>query len=69
MFDIEPGRIEQMIEVGIKRVQVLGSGEKDCDACSALSDKIFPVQSPPLLPPEDCRCVPWCRSNLIAVEG
>jgi hypothetical protein len=60
LFDLEEerSRLNQMIEAGIERVQVLGSGNKDCKACSALSDKIFSVLSLPTLPPENCRCVP-----------
>ena len=68
IFDIEPDRLDQMIKAGITRVQVLVSREKDCKVCSALPDKIFSIQSPPVLPPEGCRCRPWCKLILIAVE-
>jgi hypothetical protein len=70
MFDFEPDafRIKQMSEAGITRVKVLGSGGEDCEACRALTNKVFAIESLPALPPENCRCVPWCRLIFVASE-
>ena|SRR5579871_2712895 len=61
MFDIEPSRLDEMISAGIETVEILGSGQYDCTACSALAGKVYPIVAPPILPPADCECVPWCR--------
>ncbi len=68
MLDVDPERIDEFIQAGVKQVRVLGSGNRDCPACSALADKIFSITSPPVLPPQGCRCVPWCRLVLAAVQ-
>ncbi len=68
MLDVDPERIDEFIEAGVKRVRVLGSGSQDCYVCAALADKTFPIGRSPLLPPEGCRCVPWCRLVLAAVQ-
>ena len=68
MLDVDPDRLDQMIKEGVKRVRVFGSGGKDCHACSVLGDKVFPIESPPVLPPATCRCVPWCRLVLAPVQ-
>jgi len=61
MLDVDPERIDEFIEAGIKHVRVLGSGNRDCPACAALADKVFPIAAHPVLPPQGCRCLPWCR--------
>ena len=63
----DPDRLDEFAKAGVKRVRILGSGEKDCPACAALADQIFPIDAPPVLPPERCWCVPWCRLILVAV--
>jgi hypothetical protein len=68
MFDIEPSRLQDMAAAGIEKVGVLGSGQGDCPACSALVGKEFPISAVPNLPPVDCMCVPWCRLLFIATE-
>jgi len=68
MLDIDPDRLEQFIKEGVKKVRVQSSGPKDCRACTALADKIFPIDKPPELPPVGCTCVPWCRLVLSPVK-
>jgi hypothetical protein len=67
MEDFYPSKekLEQMRESGITKVTILGSGE-DCPACHSLQQTIYPIDEPPMLPPEGCKCVPWCRCEVVA---
>jgi len=66
IFDMQPSSVEAMKAAGIKKVQILGSGFKDCPACRGLQKKSYPIDEVPALPPTDCTCVPWCRCDVIA---
>lgn len=68
MFDIEPSRLNEMASAGIEKIEVLGSRQDDCAACSALAGKSFPIAGAPDLPPGGCECVPWCRLTIGATE-
>ena len=68
IFDIEPGRTEDMKAAGITKVKILGSGSDDCPACKALEGRVYPIDDIPTLPPAHCTCNPWCRSIAIATE-
>jgi hypothetical protein len=68
-FDDQPDRVGQMKAVGIKITKVLGADASDCPVCKALQEKVFAVKETPVLPPEGCTCVPWCRCIVIAETG
>jgi hypothetical protein len=68
MFDIEPSRLDEMTATGIQKVQLLGSGQEDCAACTQIIGEIYPISASPALPPPNCACVPWCRLMIIAAE-
>jgi hypothetical protein len=59
-------RLASMKMAGIKRVEVLGSGD-DCEACHALIGRYFALVDAPQLPPAGCICRPHCRCIIIAV--
>jgi hypothetical protein len=60
-------RIQQMKEAGITRVKILGSGTKeDCPVCRSLCKETYPIDNVPMLPPEGCTCIPWCRLIVVA---
>jgi len=61
-------RLDQMRDVGIKRVKVIGSGLDDCDACRKLTGQLYATENAPQLPPKDCTCTPWCRCTIAATE-
>ena len=68
MEDFKPNtqdKLKQMAEIGIRSVGILGTIE-DCAACLALTIGVYPIDQVPMLPPEDCKCVPWCRLTVIA---
>ncbi len=68
MLDIDPDKIDEFLKAGVKEVKVIGSDGNECTACFHLVDKIFPVSRQPVLPPVDCRCVPWCRLVIAPVQ-
>jgi hypothetical protein len=68
MFDIEPGRLDQMASAGIERVKVSSSNEKECSACSGIAGKVYAITAAPVLPPAGCACVPWCRLVIAATS-
>lgn len=69
LFDYHPNRIESMVEAGIEYIEVIGSGVgDDCLTCKSLHGVVFPIGEIPKLPPDDCSCIPWCRSLYIASE-
>jgi hypothetical protein len=62
-------RIDRMRSADIKWVKWLTARNGlDCEACAALDEKIFPIEAPPIVPPSNCRCDPWCKCVLIAVD-
>jgi hypothetical protein len=65
IFDIEPCRISEMKSAEVLNVKILGSGD-DCPSCKTLEGTVYPIDEVPALPPVDCRCVPWCRSMVVA---
>ena len=67
MFDIDPLRTEEMRKAQIKMVKIVGTRE-DCPACKELAGKLYEIDEVPELPPQDCVCVPWCRTNVVALE-
>jgi len=67
MFDIDPLRTEELRQAHIRKVQIVGTSE-DCPACQELAGKSYGIDEIPELPPRDCVCLPWCRSNVVAVE-
>ena len=67
MFDIDPLRTEEMRQAQVLKVQIVGTRD-DCPACQELAGKSYAIDELPELPPRDCACVPWCRSNVVAAE-
>jgi hypothetical protein len=68
MLDIDPDNLDKFLEAGVKEIKILGSGGKDCFACSKLVDKVYPISKQPVLPPITCRCFPWCRLVVAPVQ-
>jgi hypothetical protein len=65
-----PVEFDRIRRVGINYVQWVTAGHDDeCTACKNLNGKTFPVDSPPPMPPVDCRCELWCKCILIPVEN
>jgi hypothetical protein len=53
--------IQAMKQAGIKRVEILVSGNQDdCPICRSDSGKVFPIDSVPTLPYEHCTCETGC---------
>jgi len=69
-FEVYPDdRLKSIRQAGIRWVMVLNSGNNsDCPACKDLTQKIYPIDGAPKLPPANCSCTPWCRSDYIATE-
>ena len=65
MFDLEPTRLEEMKNAGIRFVRVLGSDD-DCPSCSTFANNRFPIEELPEIPSPQCTCIPWCRLCLVA---
>ena len=62
-------RIQQMKRAGITKVGILGSGANgDCPVCGSLCKETYSIDNVPMLPPEGCTCVPWCRLCITAKE-
>lgn len=68
IFDFAPDRVMELRASGITQVGVIGAGDGDCPACSAIIGKSFPIDGAPKIPPANCTCVPWCRLTVIAEE-
>ena len=68
LFDLYPGQLPDMQRVGVRYVQVLGSGVADCAACKRLHDRAYPIEKAPKLPPSRCTCNPWCRCVIVAAQ-
>ena len=68
MLDVDPDNLDKFLEAGVKQVKIIGSGGTDCFYCAKLVDKIFPISKQPILPPIDCRCIPWCRLVVTPVK-
>ncbi len=62
-----PPRLLEMKEAGIECVEISLSGNgDDCPSCTALSEKVYPIDEVPEVPPWDCSCEPWCRCIIVA---
>ncbi len=60
-------RLKQMKEAGIEKVEFLpGDAKTDCASCRAIAKKIHPIDDVPKVPPDDCKCIPWCRLCMVA---
>lgn len=68
MLDVDPDKLDDFKAEGVRQVRVLGSKGKDCQPCSQLIGKVFPIESPPVLPPKGCYCRPWCGLVLSPVR-
>jgi hypothetical protein len=53
-------RIKEIATKGEGLIQILGSSDQDCPACSALDGQTFKAAQVPTIPPENCSCLPYC---------
>jgi len=67
IIDLSPKSFDEQKSLGFTEVEIIGSGDEDCPACTALQNKHYPIDRVPELPPSGCTCVPWCRSMAIVV--
>lgn len=66
---LEMDRLEAMRAAGIRRVEVLGSGDSsDCRVCRSDKNKVYAIGDAPVLPHGECTCESGCGCILIAKE-
>ncbi|MDQ8200677.1 hypothetical protein QEH56_21095, partial [Pelagicoccus enzymogenes] len=61
-------KLDMLKRDGFQYVRFVGSPEGDCPACTKLASQTFFIDRPPMIPPEDCCCNPWCQLIARPVE-
>ncbi len=54
-------KIAQFKSMGYEYLRVIGTPGEDCPACNETTNQTYFIDKPPLIPPLNCTCIPWCR--------